>query len=337
MEKGNTAVTAKLSSLHYQIQKPGVPVARWWKEVKVKETNMGYELVGTPKSQKMTQAIAIKFRDMDPVPHDRALNPKRVDAYRKMLKEGLFRPVQWATVHCNETQCTYRVNGKHTSNLFAEYEELPQEVHVTIEHYHCDTLDDVARLYGTFDSKAQLRTAADINRAFAAVDEDLRELPSRLVNICVSSIAYAYHGEKVSHLSATEKAEAILDDENKQFVAWVHDIIGNKNEATRHLWRSAVVSAMYLSYRKSRRDANEFWLAVRDGTGMSNKSPDRVLQRFLLSRGISPWGGEKTRRTTQVVGAREMFVRCIHAWNAWRRDTTTDLKYHAQAKIPAAV
>jgi hypothetical protein len=32
-----------------------------------------------------------------------------------------------------------------------------------------------------------------------------------------------------------------------------------------------------------------------------------------------------------------MFVKCLHAWNAWRRDTVTDLKYHAQAKIPAAV
>lgn len=54
---------------------------------------MGYELVGTPKTEKVTQSLAIKFRDMDPVPHDRPLNPKRVEAYRKMLDAGLFRPV----------------------------------------------------------------------------------------------------------------------------------------------------------------------------------------------------------------------------------------------------
>lgn len=298
---------------------------------------MAYELVGTPKTEKVTQELAIRFRDMDPVPHDRALNPKRVDAYRKMLAAGLFRPVQWATVHCNETQATYRVNGKHTSNLFAEYQELPQAVHATIEHYHCDNLDDVARLYGTFDSRTQVRTTNDINRAFAAVDDDLRDLPTKLVNICVSGIAYAIYGEHYSRQSATDRAEALLDDENKTFVAWAHDILGNKNDTTRHMWRSAVVSAMYMSFRKSRRDANEFWLAVRDGTGASNKSPDRVLQRFLLARGISPNGGDQKKRKQGVVGAREMFVKCLHAWNAWRRDTTTDLKYHAQARIPAAV
>lgn len=298
---------------------------------------MAYELVGTPKTEKVTQSLAIKFRDMDPVPHDRSLNPKRVEAYRKMLAAGLFRPVHWATVHCNETQDTYRVNGKHTSNLFAEYEELPQDVYAIIEHYHCDDLDDVARLYGTFDSRTQVRTTNDINRAFAAVDEDLRELPSKLVNICVSGIAYATYGDRCSSQPATERAEALLDDDNKAFVAWSHDVLGHKNDHTRHLWRSAVVSAMYMSFRKSRRDASEFWLAVRDGTGASNKSPDRVLQRFLLSRGVAPNGGSDHKRKQGVVGTREMFVKCIHAWNAWRRDTTTDLKYHAQGKIPAAV
>jgi hypothetical protein len=96
------------------------------RDTKAKEIDMAYELVGLPKTENVTQSLAIKFRDMDPVPHDRPLNPKRVDAYRKMLAAGLFRPVQWATVHCHETQATYRVNGKHTSNLFSEYEELPQ-------------------------------------------------------------------------------------------------------------------------------------------------------------------------------------------------------------------
>jgi hypothetical protein len=92
---------------------------------------------------------------------------------------------------------------------------------------------------------------------------------------------------------------------------------------------------MHSSYQKSRRDANEFWLAVRDGTGATPKSPDRVLNRFLLSKAVI--GSKTSRHAAGLVSPREMFVKCLHAWNAWRRDTTTDLKYHAQAKIPAAV
>lgn len=298
---------------------------------------MGYELVGTPKTEKVTQALAIRFRDMDPVPQDRPLNPRRVDAYRKMLTAGLFRPVQWATVHCNETQATYRVNGKHTSNLFAEYEQMPQPIHATIEHYHCDDLDDVARLYATFDSRTQVRTSNDINRAFAAVDPELSELPSKIINLCVTAICYATYREEYFRKPAAERAEVLLDDGNKQFIHFVHEILGPRNDSSQHLWRAPVVSAMYATWSKSRRDASEFWLAVRDGTGSTPKQPDRVLHKFLLTRVVNYGGGATSRKASSLAAPREMFVKCLHAWNAWRRNTMTDLKYHAQAKIPAAV
>lgn len=299
---------------------------------------MAYELVGTPKTEKVTQSLAAKFRDMDPVPHDRPLNPKRVEAYRKMLSAGLFRPVQWATVHCNETQATYRVNGKHTSNLFAEYEFLPQTIHATIEHYHCDDLDDVARLYATFDSRTQVRTTNDINRAFAAIDPDLCELPSKLINLCVTAISYVRHGDTYSNKPAAERAECLLEPESKIFIQWVSSVLESNNDATKHLWRAPVVSAMHATFHKSKRDANEFWLAVRDGTGETPKKPDRVLNKFLLTRTVARDGSSHRKRSAgSLCPPREMFVKCLHAWNAWRRDATTDLKYHAQAKIPAAV
>lgn len=299
---------------------------------------MGYELVGTPKTEKVTQALASKFRDMDPVPHDRPLNPKRVDAYRKMLAAGLFRPVQWATVHCNETQATYRVNGKHTSNLFAEYEEVPQPIYATIEHYHCDDLDDVARLYATFDSRTQVRTTNDINRAFAAIDPELCELPSKLINLCVTAISYVRYGDTYSNKPAAERAECLLEPESKIFIQWVSSVLESNNDSTKHLWRAPVVSAMHATFHKSKRDANEFWLAVRDGTGETPKNPDRVLHKFLLTRTVARDGSSHRQRSAgSLCPPREMFVKCLHAWNAWRRDTTTDLKYHAQAKIPSAV
>lgn len=307
------------------------------RDTKAKEIDMAYELVGLPKTENVTQSLAIKFRDMDPVPHDRPLNPKRVDAYRKMLAAGLFRPVQWATVHCHETQATYRVNGKHTSNLFSEYEELPQPIHATIEHYHCDDMDDVARLYSTFDSRSQMRTTNDINRAFAAIDPELSQMPSRLINMCVSAICWAKFGERWAVVPAQERAEVLLDEENKRFIDWSHSVLGTYLQGNRHMWRSAVVSAMYASWHKSRKASNEFWLAVRDGTGANPKVPDRVLNRYLLTHGVTSNYGERGRRKTAVSSTREMYVKCVHGWNAWRRDAQTDLKYHAQAKIPAAV
>jgi hypothetical protein len=299
---------------------------------------MAYELVGTPKTELVTQTLAIKFRDMDPVPHDRTLNPKRVEAYRKMLAAGLFRPVHWATVHCSETQSTYRANGKHTSNLFAEYENLPQPVYAIIEHYHCDDLDDVARLYATFDSRSQVRNTNDINRAFAAVDPELSELPSKIISLCVTAISYYRWGDSYSQKPAADRAECLLEEDNKKFVTWVYSILRASDiDSARLLWRSPVVAAMYASYQKSKRAANEFWLAVRDGTGATPKVPDRFLHRFLLSKAVNTGRGAAGRRGRDLAGPREMYVKCLHAWNAWRRGLTTELKYHAQAKIPAAV
>jgi hypothetical protein len=254
-----------------------------------------------------------------------------------MLAAGLFRPVQWATVHCNETQATYRVNGKHTSNLFAEYEELPQSLHATIENYHCDDLDDVARLYATFDSRTQVRTTNDINRAFAAVDPDLAEIPTKIVNLCVTGIAYSQYGDKYASRPAAERAECLLEDDSKSFIGWVHQVLGSHNENTKHLWRSAVVAAMHATWRKSRKASHEFWLAVRDGTGSTPKTPDRILHRFLLTRTVNNGTQRAPKKGGNLCPPREMHVKCLHAWNAWRRETTTDLKYHAQAKIPAAV
>ncbi|MFN9370128.1 MAG: hypothetical protein ACK6CT_15415 [Planctomycetia bacterium] len=305
--------------------------------IKEEGKRMGYELVGTPKTEKVTQQLAVRFRDMEPVPHDRPLNPKRVEAYRKMLTAGLFRPVQWATVHCNETQATYRVNGKHTSNLFAEYEELPQVIHATIEHYHCDDLDDVARLYATFDSRTQVRTTNDINRAFAAIDDELSQVPTKIINLCVTAIAFVKHGNEYAKVAAAERAECLLEESGKRFVLWVYDVLGGHcGEKTRLLWRGPVVAAMHACYQKSRRDASEFWLAVRDGTGATPKTPDRVLHRFLLSKTVNYGGGATSKNASAIAAPREMYVKCLHAWNAWRRGATTDLKYHAQAKIPAA-
>jgi hypothetical protein len=297
---------------------------------------MAYELAGTPKTEKVTQALAIKFRDMDPVPHDRKFSAKRLEAYRKMLAAGLFRPVHWATAFCNETQGTYRANGKHTSHLLAEYEVSPQDVYAVIEHYHCDTLDDVAKLYATFDSRTQMRTTGDINRAFAAVDPDLAGLPNRVVNLSVSAIAYVRDGENYCQRPAAERAECLLDDANKIFIAWLNDLLGSTAEQANHMRRGPVASAMYATFCKSRKASNEFWLAVRDGTGSSPKSPDRVLHRYLLTKSVKRKVGNRAG-TTQIAGSREMYVKCLHAWNAWRRDTTTELKYHAQGKIPAAI
>src|SRR4051812_22803639 len=111
---------------------------------------MGWKLTGRPKTQKVTKALAKAFVDMEAAPHDRPLSERRLQVYEKLLYMGEFRPVTWASAYCVETGETYRVNGKHTSIMLSGLEVLP-DFFVTIEEYECDTLQDVAKLYSTFD------------------------------------------------------------------------------------------------------------------------------------------------------------------------------------------
>lgn len=299
---------------------------------------MGYELIGTPKVERVTRDLATRFRDMLPVPHDRALKPLRLEAYKKMIAAGLFRPVHWAVAVCLETRETYRANGKHTSTVLAcDDVEIPDSLVAIQETYQCDTLEDVAKLYATFDSRYQVRTTNDINRAFAAIDPDLCEISQKIVSLCVTAVWYSRMQSAMHSLSAQDRAEALLEKDVKAFVGFVSDLLSETStRQTQHMRRGAVVAAMFLTWSRSRRAACEFWQAVRDESGAHQKMPDRVLARYLLTKTVKN-GSTNSRVTSGVAVPREMFVKCIHAWNAWRKDTTTDLKYHAQAKIPAAV
>src|SRR5262249_19606940 len=127
---------------------------------------MPWKLVGRPKTIRMTRSFAQEFAQMDPCPHDRPLSERRLSAYRALFLEGTFRPCTWARAYCEETRGWYRVNGKHTSTILSMMENIP-EFYVTVEEYQCDSLNDVARLYATFDSKLQSRNARDIYISFA--------------------------------------------------------------------------------------------------------------------------------------------------------------------------
>ena len=94
--------------------------------------------------------------------------------------------------------------------------------------------------------------------------------------------------------------------------------------------RGVVVAAMFGCWKKAKGAATEFWVAVRDETGSKPDCPDRKLSRFLLTTNV-----QRSMTERKIVGQREMYVKCIHAWNAWRRKESTSLNYYANAKVPA--
>ncbi len=296
-----------------------------------------WTLSNKPKTHKVTKALARQFMEMDPAPHDRPLSERRLLVYERLFSQGSFRPCTWATATCKETGTTYRVNGKHTSTILSMMEPLP-EYYVTIEEYDCETLDDVARLYATFDSKMQSRTVGDINASFAATVPELREIAGRTINVSVSGLSLHFWGRKASaSRQPAERAELIL--EHSDFIKWLDKLFTSnltkqERRSCQHLIRMGVVAAMFGSWNKAKGPATEFWMAVRDETGREPTLPDRKLSRFLLSTTANRGIGIHRKKTASE---HEFMIKCIHAWNAWRKGVPTSLRYDASKEAPAYV
>ena len=289
-----------------------------------------WKLKSTPKALKVTSKLAHEFAELDAAPHDRPLSERRLAIYQRIMARGEFRPCTWAKAYCEQTGQWYRVNGKHTSTMLSGMEQVP-DFCVTIEEYQCETLEDVARLYATYDSKLANRTSMEINRTFAASVPELSSVQDRIICAVVSGLAYAKHGDGYGAIPAAERAEMLFDA--VEFCLWVQEMIGGSSDCL-HLRRVPVVAAMYGTWLKSHKDASGFWEAVRNETGDSPSRPDRRLAKFLLTVNVDNGrGAARARRCAP----KEFYVKCIHAWNAWRKDQSTDLKYYSSAKVPAIV
>jgi hypothetical protein len=302
---------------------------------------MSWKLIDKPRTVQADYKLVHEFKEMTPAPRDRPLSERRIDVYIKLLEEGQFRPVTWASAACQETGETYRVNGKHTSEMLSRLHSIP-EFYVVLERYTCATLDDVAMLYATFDSKMQSRSAKDIYLSFAGVIPRLRDLPQNIINLSVCGMALETFGpEMYANTQPAERAELLMD--NVPFVMWLRDLLeggSTSSEIVRanhtrcpHLRRQTVVAAMFACRKRSVEKATEFWTEVRDETGGKPTDPSRKLARFLTTMSISKKdSGGKVQMTPKAV-----YAKCLHAWNAWRRGETTNLNYYPGKPMPVAV
>lgn len=302
---------------------------------------MAWKQSEKPRTILASRGLVDEFVNMEPAPHDRPLSERRLAVYQRILKAGEFRTVTWASVLCQETNCTYRVNGKHTATMLSGLPSLP-EFHVTVERYRCDTLNDVAKLYNTFDSTLASRTASDINLAFAATIRELAGVNPRYINLTVGAASFHTWNEvELRRVSPAERAETLLD--HVGFCLWLQGITPKPGEnganpcgSARPILRAPVVAAMLATYQRGPRTAADFWVAVRDETAANRNDPSRVLARYLLRAVMGGGTARATGDGQRLATGREIYAKCIHGWNAWRKGDTTTLSYHAKAPLPVA-
>ncbi len=289
---------------------------------------MSWRLTGNPKAQTVTKALAEKFVNMEPTLRDRPLSEMRLRVYEKLMREGGFRPPDWAGAFCRETGITYRVNGKHTATVALTLLEagMKLDLQAVVSYYSCDDLSDVSRLYSTFDSKVQSRNVRDINLSFASCVPELAEVSTRMIEIAPSAISFSsYQTEFTRMTTPQERAEALL--EHWDFIVWADSVLTGTRGGHSSIRRMPIVAALYATWSKHPRKAEEFWVLVRDESASVPTDPTRKLARFLLTH-------SKRGDVRYKVRDKEYFVKALRAWNAWRTDQTTDLRYSASDPVP---
>lgn len=290
-----------------------------------------FELISKPKSLQPTKVLIDEFVNMTKVPGERPLSDRRMTVYQKILNERMFRPVTWASAYCEETDEVYRVNGQHTSLLLSRQPKIP-EFCVVLERYTCKTMKDIGRLYGTFDSKTASRSVRDINMAFASAIPEMAEISSPYIALGISASSFQRWGTNFQSIPAIDRAEQLFDC--SAFVTWMHTLVNGHRRSSKHLMRGAVAAAMYSMYLKASTKATEFWTLVRDESAPDNKNASRTLAKYLSQAvvGVSHSAKDAKKRAS----FREMYCKCIHGWNAWRKNETTALQYYPKADLPKA-
>ena len=280
-----------------------------------------------------TNEVIRRFAEFEHTAQERPVSPKRLEYLKNEAAAGRLRSPEWAWVHCKYNGKNYRLNGNHTKRVLSD---LPMENRPSIimNRFECDTLEEVAELFSTYDSKESARTTNDVNRAVFESCEALQGYPSRLAAVVVSAIQLASQVERGVEISTARNVTAYerakLAASQADFLQWVRSNFAFNTG--RIFMRASVVAAMLLTYRKDASAALAFWIEVRDGTNPNPNAPSRVLQSFLMTRSVASSSYTVSGRTQAT--PREMAVKSLHAWNAFRRNEPTRLNYYADKPIP---
>lgn len=282
-----------------------------------------------PKYLKLTRKLATEFANMTRCPDDREIQDARTQMLKKAVHAGRFRAPDWASAVCLETGIEYRVNGKHTSTMFSSWDgELPKLM-VSVTQFECQTLKEVAELYATYDAKFSTRNSSDIYVVYARSVPELANVHKSTIRLAAAGMGYA-RWERTTctgHSSNEDRANLLIN--NPDFVLWL-EALQTKLKDNLFLHRGPVVAAMFKTWERDQEECDAFWNEVKTGSNTDTKSPSRVLQRWLLGVILSRKGNKDIEQTHD----HEMLVKCIHAFNAWKRGESTKLKYYAAVGTP---
>jgi hypothetical protein len=270
----------------------------------------------------LTKEFADYFRDLEPSPTERQLNPSRLAHLRAKADAGQLITFQWSTAKIGGK--TVRMNGQHSSNMLCELNgTFPSGLKVHLDEYQVDTPDGLAILFRQFDDRKSGRSPSDVSGAYQGLHEALRNVPRAFAKIGVEGVAwYRHQVEGTSNITADDRYMLFGEQGLHGFLCWLGELFSIK---TPELKRVTIVAAMYGTCIANEKEAQKFWGQVaRGGVEYEDTAPATVLDAWLKSMA-------EDRRNAEKLLPGNFYQGCIYAWNAFRESRAiTAIKYKTE-------
>ena len=256
----------------------------------------------------LTPDLAKQFKEMDPSPTERDLNPARLKMLRDKADKGLLITFNWSTALLGDRRL--RINGQHSSNMLCELNgAFPAGLKVHHDEYKVENEGDVVLLYRQLDERKSGRSVGDIAWAYQGVVPELNAVPKGTAKLAAEGIAwYQRTVAKEPTASGDEIYKMFNERVLHPFIIWLGELFSIK---TPELKDKGVVGAMYPTFVANDVEAKRFWHDVAAGGHEYEEShPATVLDEWLKANKEA--GPEKKLKPAQL------YQGCVYAWNAYR-------------------
>ncbi len=240
----------------------------------------------------------------------RPINGRHLEQIKGAVKDETFRTghIAIATLKDEKSKkMKYLMNGQHQLTAVSQLDAV---IIAFYEEIECENWNDIAQLFGTFDQGG--RGLGDLIKPYA--DAFGIDWPISMTRIILSGGLL-----KDGRLGwDRQKKAAALNDYIKpgNFVISCFQENGKISwKDFEHMRRRSIIGAMMITYEKSEKQAMQFWTDVKDGVNLQKKSPALALRDFLKGNAVDHERDDK-----------EVYKKCIVAWNAFRKNESTQLK-----------
>jgi hypothetical protein len=276
----------------------------------------------------LTRELAEEFRNLEPSPTERELNPVRLKHLKTKAEAGQLVTFHWSVARLGEKRL--RMNGQHSSNMLCGLNgHFPKGLKVHIDEYEVPNKASLALLFRQFDDRKSNRSPGDVASAYQGLYEELHDVPKGPAKMAVEGACwYDRNIEGLPPVSGDDQYIRFGEPGLHGFIRWVGELFTIK---TPELRRQTIVAAMYGTFTKNEAEARKFWAEVaRGGEEYAENAPSTILDAWLKAM------AEKRGAKTEVKPA-NLYQGCVFAWNAYREGKTiSTIKFDTKKGLYAA-